>query len=174
MIIVAFDPGAPTTGWCAVDARGGKGRPVTTTFWAGGVVESQPQAIHELLATRQRVDVERIDVVAVERLEGFAFPSKGPGIVSGLIAGSRAAGVTAAIAWSLGIRVVEMTANTWRRLVLGRPAATDALIANVIPRLVHGWPKRSNVHVRDAGGLALGVAWHLGGHVERAPVSIGK
>lgn len=156
-MILGFDPGSSDTGWCKVDSRGGAGQPVTVTYYDSGTVPSSFEAVGGLLRSRP-------DVVAIEKIKGFAFGAgKGPGVVAALIATSWVAGMIATLAWSEAIPFVEMTALEWRRLVLGRPSASDQEIATVVPRLVHGWPARSNVHTRDAGGLALGVAWHLNG-----------
>lgn len=158
MIILAFDPGSTSTGWCAIDTRGGEGLPITSTFLDKGEIPSTEGEISLLIRAQLP------DVVAIEKLEGFAFGAgKGPGVVAALVASSRIAGLIRGVAWAEGPATVEMTAREWRKLVLGQPSATDERIAKVIPTLVHGWPSRSNQHTRDAGGLALGVAWVLNG-----------
>lgn len=157
MIITAFDPGTNESGWCTLDTRGGRGTPITTTFLDAGNIPSKPAEVARLLRG------EKPDVVAVEDLRGFAYGSKGPGVVAALLASSNRAGGIEWLAWALGLALVEMTATQWRQLVLGNGSAKDDRIAQVVPKLIHGWPARSNAHMRDAGGLGLGVAWKLDG-----------
>lgn len=149
--ILALDPGSTSSGWCLVEAS--RSRAINVRALAMGEVESTPNALRELL-------VERLpDVVAVEVLRGIAYPSKGAGIVGNLVSSSFAAGVIVGLARAFELAVVEMPAVQWRRAVLGKANASDREIAWTIPRLVDEWPKRSNAHERDAGGLAVGVAW---------------
>lgn len=162
MIITAFDPGTNESGWCTIDTRGGAGTPITATYLDAGNVPSTPGELALVVQT------QRPDVVAVENLAGFAYGTKGPGVVAALISSAHAAGLIVAVAWAAGVPVVQLTARDWRTLVLGNGSATDQRIAQVIPALVHGWPTRSNVHTRDAGGLALGTAWKLNGKAPRA------
>ncbi len=159
MIILALDPGSTMTGWAKVDVRGARPRPITLTFLGGGHAESSSPAIGPLM--------HDADIVAVEKIEGIAYAAKGGGIVGALVASSSIAGGIAWLARERGHRVVEMTARAWRGLVLGRPQASDQQIKAAIPGLIHGMPKTSNCHVRDALGLAVGVAWSMGGAIER-------
>jgi Holliday junction resolvasome RuvABC endonuclease subunit len=165
VIVLSFDPGTNETGWCSLDVRGGSGGlPITATYRDAGKVQSTPGELGLLMR------VQAPDVIGIERLEGFAFGAgKGPGVVAALVSSSRISGMITALAYAQRISTVEMTAREWRQLVLGNPSATDHRIADVVPRLIHGWPPRSNVHTRDAGGLGLGIAWHLGG---RAPAKL--
>lgn len=150
--ILAFDPGSTRSGWCLVVSN--DARPVVVDFVAAGEVDSTSPEVCALLGELQP------GVVAVEVLRGIAYPAKGAGIVGNLASASFAAGLIAGLATPVcDEAVVEMTAREWRGSVLGKPNASDQAIAVVVPRLVRGWPKRSNVHERDAGGLALAVAW---------------
>ncbi len=154
MILVGLDPGSAKSGWCRVSVA----PPTLTgarqvTFLDAGTVESAPDHILALLT--------RVDAVAVEKVEGYAFggTGKGGGVVAALIESS---GVGRGISWlahSKAIPCVEMSALEWRKTVLGQPSATDATIKRVIPSLIRGFPKTSNVHVRDAAGVALGTVW---------------
>jgi Holliday junction resolvasome RuvABC endonuclease subunit len=150
VIILAFDPGTTSTGWAIVNATADGSRR-RVTFRAAGAVPSEADAILALFGG--------VDVVAVEKLKGFAYASKGgASIVDGLVASSRVAGLIVGLTAGR-VPCVEMTAHEWRKLVCGNGAATDAKIAATVPRLVEGFPKRSNVHVRDATGLAVAVGW---------------
>lgn len=105
----------------------------------------------------------RADVIAIEKLEGFAYGTKGGGVVSGLVASSAIAGGIAWLAHELGIRCVEISASRWRGMIVGRPNATDAMVKVAIMRLIPSFPSRSNCHERDAAGCGLAAAWSLGG-----------
>lgn len=157
MMVLGFDPGSSHTGWCAIDVRGGGTLPVEATYFDAGTV---PSACGDVALLLRRYP----EVVAVEKLAGYAFGAgKGPGVVAGLVASSWVAGLISALAWSEGLATEEMTAMEWRKRVLGKPSASDQQIAVAIPAAIHGWPKRSNVHVRDAAGVALAVAMKLNG-----------
>jgi Holliday junction resolvasome RuvABC endonuclease subunit len=157
MIVLGFDPGTKLTGWALIETRGASPAPIATTFLAGGHDASNGQTIGALLASRSP------DVVAIEKIAGFAFAPKGPGVVSALIASASVAGMIAEVSRTCVRRVVEMTARESRKLICNRANASDALVKTVVMRLVHGMPLRSNSHVRDAVVVAMGAAWHLGG-----------
>ena len=162
MIVLGVDPGSSASGWARVDVRGGNGLPVTVTYVSSGNALSKPSSLSPLM--------DGADVVGCEKLEGVTYPAKGPGIVSALIASSYVAGLVSGIAAARGIRCIDMPAVQWRRIVIGKPNANDALVKDVVHRLVIGLPKRTNVHVRDALGVALGVAWALGGAARKQAV----
>jgi Holliday junction resolvasome RuvABC endonuclease subunit len=103
-----------------------------------------------------------VDLIAIERPEGYAFKRDGKGanaVVAGLVGSSYVAGGIAWLARAEGFRVVELTANAARRTVLGKPSATDKHIKSMVPCLVYGWPKVSNPHQRDAAIVALAASW---------------
>lgn len=158
MIVVGLDPGTNSTGYCIIDTRGASPQPIACTYLDGGSVASTGASFTALFAERLDSDV----TVAIEVLAGIAYAPKGGGIVASLIASSRIAGLIAGLVYGRA-RIFEMTAREWRGHVLRKPQASDKEIARVIPGLVHGWPKRSSVHVRDAAGVAIACAWVGGG-----------
>jgi Holliday junction resolvasome RuvABC endonuclease subunit len=111
-------------------------------------------------------------VVAVEVPDGFVHAKyRGPT----LLATARVAGGLAWLAEGETLRVIELPAAAWRQTLVGRPHAKDAVIKLAVERLVTGLPARTNVHVRDALGLAIVASWILRGlrrsetFVPRAP-----
>lgn len=158
-IVVGLDPGTNSTGYCIIDTRGSAPQPIACTFLAGGSVESNGSALTGLFMSLRGLGTDIGDAtVAIEILAGIAYAPKGGGIVASLIASSRIAGLIAGLVYGRA-RIFEMTAREWRGHVLRKPQASDQEIARVIPGLVHGWPKRSSVHVRDAAGVAIACAW---------------
>lgn len=159
MRILGIDPGSTMFGWALLETRGGAdGLPRTAVALSCGMTSSTMQDATALLSEC------RAAVVAIEKLEGYAFKREGKGanaVVAGLVSSSYVAGGIAWLAWSRGVRVEERTALVARRTVLGRGAATDKHIAHVVPSLVHAWPKVSNPHQRDAAIVALSVAWTM-------------
>ena len=166
MIVVGTDPGTSSTGWARVTVEGGGRLPVVVTYVDAGNVESKPSTLAPLL--------RGADIVGVECLEGIAYPQRNAGIVTHLIASAEVAGIILGIACARGMRTMRMPAKTWRGLVCRKPNASDAVVKNVVLRIVRGLPKTTNVHQRDALGVALGVAWSLGGDVGLQRQMFGK
>lgn len=154
--ILGFDPGSHQSGYALIDVRGGIGMPITATFIGGGVVVSTETPVRELLASMNP------NVVAVEWVQGISYGAKGGGVVPHLIASAAVAGGIEWVALGRGIRTVRLPARDWRRTLFALPHASDKDIAHRLPGLfAAGWPKKSNVHQRDAAGCALACAWSL-------------
>lgn len=153
MIVLGVDPGSREFGWALLDVRGGAGLPLRATFLATGNAASDYLTALQLLAGGALP--ARPEVVAIEKISGWAFAPKGAGVVAALIASSSVAGGIAWVARSRGLRVEERTANEVRRLLLGKAGSGDAQVKEAIPGLIYGWPKRSNNHQRDAAMVAL-------------------
>ncbi len=173
--ILAFDPGGTSCGFAWLETRGGsqsfsRPEPINVSYVDCGNIPSTHAAIGEFLRRNP------VDLVAIEKVEGHAFNKKrknretgeeeiAPMPVKHLLA---AAGIATAISWlctDRGIRTVEMTAGEWRKMVCGNRSAKDTMIKLAVERYVHGWPARSNMHNRDAGGLGLAAAWHVNGRI---------
>ena len=157
MIVLGFDPGSRSSGWARLDVRGCAPAPVVPTFLEGGEVESDFFAVGALFRATSS------DLVAVEWLEGIAYPIRNPGIVAQLLASSAAASRIETLARVAERKTSRVPAVKWRHLLCGRGNADDKLVKLAVERLVYGMPPRSNVHVRDAVGCAVGAAWMVGG-----------
>jgi Holliday junction resolvasome RuvABC endonuclease subunit len=151
--LLALDPGPSFTGWASVSLDGPR-----VTFAAGGKIESVPGEIGQLFLEHAP------DVVAIESPSGFIF-GKSQGEIQGrakqLMATAKVAGVLEGLAIARRVRVVTCTCAEWRKLTCGKAAATDHDVEDLVTRTVLGMPKRTNVHVRDALGLAIAAAWML-------------
>lgn len=158
MKVLSFDPGTKMTGWAYVEVSGcpALSRPITATFITAGNISSLPDALEALMLRHES------GLVAIEKLEGYAFGGRVQ-VVSGLVSSSNVAGIIRGLAHAHKRATVEMSATAWRKIVCGRGSATDAVIKTTVNRVVEAMPKRSNAHVRDAVGLALGASIHLAG-----------
>lgn len=78
------------------------------------------------------------------------------------VATTRADGVIEGVSVGLGIPTMRATALEWRAALAGGRQASDAMVAAMVPRLVSGWPTRSNAHTRDAAGVAVFCARRAG------------
>lgn len=94
-------------------------------------------------------------VLGIESPEGIAFAPKGGGVVPALLKTARAAGGFSALARLNGATVIEATANTCRRVVVGKANASDSKVKAWVYANVLGWPERSNSHMRDAAVAAI-------------------
>lgn len=147
-VVLAFDPGSTSSGWAELEVFGS---PMTARLRAFGEVPHNPHAWRALIGGSH--------VVAIERVRGIVYGIKGAGIVPHLIDASWACGGIYATAKLAGIPVVDMPAVEWRRIVCGRPNASDAIVKLAVTRLVKDMPVRTNTHVRDAIGCGLAVGW---------------
>lgn len=138
MLILGVDPGPTRSGWALVDTA--TPRKGTVQFLFAGHAELS-----------SGIGLVRSDVIAIERPRWFARDINPAHVVD-----------TAYVAGYLAGRhpgAVELAAQDWKRKLGLRPNANDAAVRSVVERFVVGLPKRTNVHVRDALGIALAVAW---------------
>ncbi|WP_394849608.1 hypothetical protein LZC95_19425 [Pendulispora brunnea] len=149
--IAAFDPGPRWTGFACVTMHGGAGRPVRFVYREGRKMESTPEQINWCFALG-------VDLVAVESVDGVPYEDV------------RAAklmetnGVARAIEWlalGRGLPVERLSARAWRSPLCGRGNASDDQIARVVALHIRELPRRTNVHVRDALGLAVVAGWRF-------------
>ena len=148
MLIVGIDPGTKKTGMVELCFDGSRFH----YMWCDHVLN---ESVHSLIQTSH--------LVAIEAPGGSMFG--GGARSANVVRASYWAGWFACIANSRGCRVVEATANEWRKAIVGRANAKDALIkSKVVPAIV-GWPKVSNSHVRDAAGMAMFAARMVAGRV---------
>jgi Holliday junction resolvasome RuvABC endonuclease subunit len=151
ILVLGVDPGPTSHGWALVHVTGLDGG----RFVICGECKDQPaENILRLVKTPS-------GLLAIEVPARF-LPSNGthyPAVAGALMGTTYQAGRLASIAEDRGLASVEMTAADWRREVCGKGAAKDGQVAEAVGRLVSGWPKRSNAHVRDAAGVALAAGW---------------
>jgi Holliday junction resolvasome RuvABC endonuclease subunit len=150
MRVVAWDPGPRWSGWCLAEmTAASRGRPV---FVDGGKVRSIPEEIHRIIGRAGAGSV-----VGVETPTGYVHQhARG----AALLETARVAGEIVGAARYCGHHVVEMAASSWRRALCGNGSAPDCTIARAVAMLATGLPVRTNVHLRDALGLAIVVFRH--------------
>lgn len=154
--VLGIDSGSKKSGWCVLrfDEK-------SDTFEVGrrGVIASRAPVFCEGGHAANDTIEARVGLynllVAIESPEGIAFAPKGGGVVPALLKTARATGGFSALARLNGARVIEATANTCRRAVVGKANASDAKVKAWVLANVVGWPKRSNSHMRDAAVAAI-------------------
>lgn len=141
MRVLGVDPGA-TVGLALLEVRGG------VAWWCGD--DSTRDALASDLVR------DELDLVVIEKV-GMVFASEGfsPWIATTLMRADRVAERIKVHFEQRRIPIREVAASTWRKHVIGKGNAGDALIRDTIELVVRDWPKRSSVHVRDAAGCAL-------------------
>jgi Holliday junction resolvasome RuvABC endonuclease subunit len=112
------------------------------------------------------IGAHRPDLMALEIVERV-YPRRDKGGISAAYAtelyrSGVAAGAIRERARGAGLRVVEVTAEEWRRALCGVAQATDRQVAQMIRLRVAGWPapgkpgqRTSTEHERDAAAAAL-------------------
>lgn len=146
--VLGIDPGTKKSGVTELEFDG-------STFrfaWTGNVPNDD---VH--------LRISPAHLVGIEAPGGSMFG--GGARSANVVRSSYWAGWFACIANARGCRIVEATANEWRKAIVGRANAKDALIkSKVVPHIV-GWPKVSNSHARDAAGMAMFAARMVAGRV---------
>lgn len=147
--VLAFDPGPTSTGF-AVVATVAVGNVRRHTYVDGGQCSSTPEGFAAVLEAFPGVRV------AIEQVAGYAYEQARS---AQLIATARVGGLLEGLARSDGRAVQTIAAGQWRKSLCGRSSADDATIKRAVGVFVVGLPKRTNVHVRDALGLAVVASW---------------
>lgn len=140
--VLAFDPGTKKSGWCLLERVGRR-----IAFRGCGEVASGRVEVEAFIGAWPTVHL-----VAVETPDGYvhehqrgAHLLETRGVAERMVMAARA----------LGKPVVELSAQRWRRMLglggFGTPG--DTAVKGALRVLVADFPKRSNVHVRDAMGL---------------------
>lgn len=150
MRVLGFDPGAAHTGWVLIEVSGRDER------WIDGGAVAQIWTVMPKGAHLRDADIWAVEsVAAVAPRDGF-----GPRMAKYLIDAAKVCGEILAEARVYGRPVVEVTAATWRKAIVGSGRATDAQVAQALALRFGGSMPRSNAHARDAAGCALYAARH--------------
>lgn len=169
--ILGIDPGPTRSAWSLVEAMNHPHRVTRKpSYLASGIIEGdetqQTGALKILTSDLAGLLDGRAFLTTVEAVEGFAFRATskrggGQAVVAALMRTSRMVGELVRQSKNLGWPTCTITASRARKRVLNRANARNPVIKATLPRLVLGWPKVSNNHVRDAGVAALAAAWTL-------------
>lgn len=150
LVVLGIDPGSRAHGWAVLVVG-----PHSARYLDGGHRECSAA---DLVRRTIRVECRGpLDLVAVEVPAVLHhLPAVRQVLLTAVSAG---AALGAADCFDrLNVRV---NPADWRRDVCGHGSARDSTVKDAIDRLVTGWPKRSNVHIRDAAGVALHAAWRV-------------
>ncbi len=160
--VLGIDPGPRDSGWMLILVEQDSPRELRILHVRSGQVGSTRNNFALLISLCDSADSGKRLYVAIERpiwQDHGHDPKATRAVAANLIETSRIASRVAELAWdALGHPVIELPAQTWRNGLLGQRGAPDALIKQAIERLVHGLPKRTNTHERDAGGVAVAAA----------------
>lgn len=159
--MLAVDPGSKTSSYVVVRCDG-----ASVTYLTGYTEESTPLGVGNMLCDAFDCSGPGEDVtIAVEVAEGHAYQ---PFRVPHLLGTAEAVGIITAMAHERGVGVLRMTAGEVRKALVGKAHGggkqkvnMDQLIKSAVEAGVIDWPKRSNVHVRDAAALAIVAARKL-------------
>jgi Holliday junction resolvasome RuvABC endonuclease subunit len=159
---LAWDPGPTKSAYALVEVAG-RGEMARHRYHSCGMVESTASAMLEIVEGYAKQKM--VDVVAIEHAV-HTHPSKTAsraalmGRAKQLMATTRIEGIIETLCVAKGLPVRPLPATVWRRELTGRAQATDARVKEHVSMVVSRLPKRTNVHVRDAIGLAV-VAGHV-------------
>lgn len=144
MMVLGIDPGSRRNGWALLDFS-----IRTAPIWFdGGTFADAGEFFGELLGLGHVVAL-----VVVERAVALHNPAANVQAMGTAWAG----GVAYGVALGLGLNVRAIGVTQWRRAFVGRferGAKVDMQIDAVLRRTVRGLPPRTNVHMRDAAGVA--------------------
>jgi Holliday junction resolvasome RuvABC endonuclease subunit len=146
MMVLGIDPGPTRNGWALLDFT----VRMSPVWFEAGVVDDVGELLLDLV---EHGYYDRIKVVAVEQARALWKPEANVQAIGTAWAGGRALG----FAEGLGLEVVALGVNEWRQAFVGhsqRGDNIDAKVENALRALVRHVPKRTNVHVRDAAGVA--------------------
>ena len=151
MRILAIDPGTKSCGYAVVEMLENG----SYQYIKGGNVDSLVSVLSLLMDA-----FSNVDRVAIERV-GLVFRVNAR---HHLAQTAEVAGIAYALAWVRfkdSNSIVMMTSREWRKTLLGtgklgsKASMQDAAIKEAVQARVSGLPGRTNVHIRDAVGLAI-------------------
>lgn len=144
MRVFGIDPGA-TTGWACIEAG-----QAPMHLVSGAEPDFAEARLRELLG------VLSPDLVVIECIDpAMGIPaSRATHLVACAALGGRLYGFCK----GLSVPVTQYSAFEWRKAIVGRSRASDALIKTWWEGSIENRPAQSNAHMRDATGLAV-YAW---------------
>ena len=143
MMCLGLDPGPTRNGWALLDFT----IPKSPVWFDHGVTEDV-----NLLCTALARKWS-IDLVAIEQARALHNPLANVQAMATAWAGGEAAGIFK----RAGFEVVALGVDFWRMAFVGHSRKGDNVDHKVeiaLRQFVRGMPERTNVHVRDAAGVA--------------------
>jgi len=144
-LVLGIDPGPSKSGWALLDFS-----IASAPVWFGGGIGENIGVILHTIGCQIGAP---IDLVCVERPKALHNPMANVPVIETAWAGGFIAGHVDARGW----RVQEVGPHQWRVALVGQPRAgedVDHKVAAFLKRFVRQFPGRSNVHMRDAAGVA--------------------
>lgn len=146
-MVIGFDPGVRAHGWSLIDVT-----IPTAPIWFAHGHTARFESVFDYLEASGLAQYVRL--VAVERAPAVAFAEANVHAMATAWAG----GMIFGFARARGYAVHSMTPNEWRHALVGsykRGENIDAKVKAALLTFVRHYPRRSNVHQRDAGGVAV-------------------
>jgi hypothetical protein len=157
VIVLGCDVGK-ATGLCLLDCAGARPRYISAGAPSAGLSRVLRDILHgHAVGT---IGIETPTEV-FEHGRAKIDPGVRKGIERNLLIATRATGAICAVAdlFAAEVPICEGQAHEVRRAVLGKLPRKrediDAFVRDMVPRLIDGWPARSNDHERDAAVAAL-------------------
>jgi len=154
MMVLGIDPGARASGWALLDFS-----ILMAPVWIGAGTTDDVAELFELRhfvrMAIEHFDARRNLLVVVEEARGRVYAERGGG--AHLIASSWAGGDAHGFARGRGYPTIKLGVNEWRTAFVGHSKRGDNVDHKVEASLrafVRGMPTRTNVHMRDAAGVA--------------------
>lgn len=178
--VLGFDPGTSKHGWCLIDVT-----IRTAPIWVQGGHSEEPFMLLDtyapdpnlLVVVEEPRGALHVPSGNVREMQARAMSLMGTCWLGGEIYGH---------ARAKGFPCLKVGQNEWRVALIGNPRKgqdRDKLVEAELRRICRQFPTRSNVHARDAGGIAIvgSRMWlsgrysvdrapHLSSRIERAPI----
>lgn len=160
MIVLGIDVGKKS-GVCVLDMSGARAR-----YISADAIQDDLSRVLQGIFHEHAVSVIGIESPTEVFEHGRARLDKGVriGIERALLIATRATGVVQAVAelFAAEVPIHEGEAHEVRRAILGNLPSQrediDRYVGVMVPRIIDGWPDRSNDHERDAAVAALWAA----------------
>jgi hypothetical protein len=152
--VLGIDPGTSKHGYCLIDVT-----IRTAPIWVEGGHSDEPFMLLDAYDDDHRSSL----LVVVEEPRGILHVPSGDiremqSRAQCLMGTSWLGGEIYGYARALGFPCLKVGQNEWRTALIGQPRkgeTSDHRVEAELKRICRQFPKRSNVHARDAGGIAI-------------------
>jgi hypothetical protein len=164
MMIVGVDPGTDLCGWAILDFT-----VASSPVWFDHGIEADMRGLVDVIARKAGI-AEYVRAIAIEQPRGRVRPERANQVLATAWEGGRAQGLFEAF----GFDVITLGGTEWRRAFIGQPRRGDKiddLVHRTLWSFVRGMPSRTNVHTRDAAGVACIGARKIHALPKRSPIA---
>ena len=154
---IGFDPGKHA-GWTALELprAGARANLLGRGILSRGIADGIDHRVEEALELMLRFEIDLVGVEAVDFVVGRK--GFGPNMAGHLMRAARLGARIYQVALDHGFAAENVTAELWRRWLVGSPQADNPAIAATMRVRIADGSSRSNNHERDGSGVALFVA----------------